>query len=211
MSQDQTSALRYEQLDPAWAAELEGIELASFPNVDPADLYDEAGIRWLGENFPEGGFVVFDGARAVGMGFGVFLDFDFDHPDHPLDEVYNAHDPDGDWYYGTTIAVLPEYRGRGIGGRLYELRKGVVQRFNKRGIVAGGVLPGYADHKHAMTADEYLQKVTAGELYDPTLTFQIENGFEARAALNNYLNDPSVDNHACLIVWPNPDHRDESG
>lgn len=199
--------LRYEQLDPAWAAELEGIELASFPNVDPADLYDEAGIRWLGETFPEGGFVVFDGDRAVGMGFGVFLDFDFDHPDHPLDEVYNAHDPDGDWYYGTTIAVLPEYRGRGIGGRLYELRKDVVKRFNKRGIVAGGVLPGYADHKHEMTADEYLAKVTAGELYDPTLTFQIENGFEARAALNNYLNDPTVDNHACLIVWPNPDHR----
>jgi hypothetical protein len=37
---------------------------------------------------------------------------------------------------------------RGIGKRLYELRKEVVRRYNKKGIIAGGHIVGFADHKH---------------------------------------------------------------
>ncbi len=40
--------------------------------------------------------------------------------------------------------------------------------------MAGGVIPGYADHIDAMTADEYVDEVKAGRLYDPTLSFQLE-------------------------------------
>ncbi len=199
--------LVYRNIRPQWAKELEAIELAAFPNVDPADLYDEGNLRSLAQQFPEGGFVALDGDRPVGMGVGILLNFDFDDIDHGAVEIYSAHDPDGEWYYGTTIAVLPEYRGQGVGGRLYQLRQQVVRDLNKRGIVAGGVLPGYADHRTAMSAEEYLKRVAAGELYDPTLTFQIENGFEPRAVLHDYMQDETVGNHACLIVWDNPDHR----
>ena len=73
-------------------------------------------------------------------------------------------------------------------------------------IVAGGVLPGYAQHIDEMTADAYIDRVRAGELYDPTLTFQIENGFEPRGAIPDYLEDPTVGNFSVLIVWENPDH-----
>lgn len=198
--------LVYRQIEPQWAEQLEAIERGVFATINNDDLYDADGLRKLAEEFPEGGFVVFDGDRPIGMGLGILLDFDFDHLDHELSEVYDSHDPNGEWYYGTTIAVLPEYRGQGIGHELYERRKGVVKRLNKRGIVAGGVLPGFADHKHAMSADEYLAKVRDGELYDPTLTFQIENGFEPRAALKGYSDDPTVDGYACLIVWDNPDY-----
>jgi hypothetical protein len=84
---------------------------------------------------------------------------------------------------------------------------------NLAGIVAGGVIPGYAEHKHVMSADDYIAKVRAGELYDRTLTFQIENGFEAVCGLANYMADPEVDSWACLIVWRNPDwtQRAEGG
>ncbi|MGB0502073.1 MAG: GNAT family N-acetyltransferase, partial [Acidimicrobiales bacterium] len=99
----------------------------------------------------------------------------------------------------------PEYRGRGIGRRLYELRKDCVRRLGKRGIVAGGVIPGYADHIDTMSAQAYIDKVVAGELYDPTLTFQLENGFEARGVIPGYLDDPTVGNNSVLIVWENPD------
>lgn len=208
---DSAADIVYQQIQPEWCERLEAIELAAFPMVDPADLYDAADLRKLAHNFPEGCFVAFDQDLAIGMGLGILLDFDFDHIDHRAIAVYDAHDPDGDWYYGTTIAVLPEYRGRGIGHELYLKRKDVVRRLNKKGIVAGGVLPGYADHMNDMSAEEYLAKVSAGELYDATLTFQIENGFEARAVLRDYMQDPSVGNHACLIVWDNPDYRPVEG
>lgn len=206
-TEDDPNGIVFRQIDPAMAAELAAIERGAFPNVDPESLYDEESLRELAKMFPEGGYVAFDGDRPIGLGVGVLLDFDFDHVDHEASSIYNAHDPNGSWYYGTTIAVLPEYRGQGIGNKLYERRKAVVRHLNKRGIVAGGVLPGYAAHRDAMSPEDYLEKVSAGELYDPTLTFQIENGFEARAVIRNYVQDESVGNNACLIVWDNPDYR----
>ncbi len=205
--------LRYEHITVDRAEELAAIEHSVFTTIDSSDLYDADGIAKLAANFPEGNFMVLDGDRAIGMGLGLLVDFDLESPDHTLSEIAgddgaSAHDANHHWYYGTSIAVFPEYRGRGIGRRLYELRKQCVRDLGKRGIVAGGVLPGYADHKDELTADEYIDRVKAGELYDPTLTFQIENGFEAHHALPGYLADESVDGNSVLIVWHNPDLAD---
>ena len=201
-------AIRYVRLHPQHVPALAKLELEVFPTIDPADLYDEASLAELADGFPEGNVVVLDGDRPVGMGLGILVDFDFEHPHHDLTDMMTiaAHHPDHEWYYGTDIAVHPDYRGRGIGARLYELRKQVVRRLGKRGIVAGGVIPGYADHRDTMSADEYIAKVQDRELYDPTLSFQLDNGFEARGALPGYLNDASVGDNAVLIVWPNPDY-----
>jgi GNAT superfamily N-acetyltransferase len=162
--------------------------------------------------FPEGNFVALDGERVVGLGGGFFIDFDFDHPDHTFLEViaggyYTRHDPAGAYYYGADISVHPDYRNRGIGGRLYEARKAVVRQFNKKGIVAGGLIPGFAFYKDQMSAEEYVTKVVAGELRDNTLTFQLRNGFRVRGVLQNYIKDSASDNWATLIEWPNPDYR----
>ncbi len=54
---------------------------------------------------------------------------------------------------------------------------------------------------------EFTEKVASGELYDPTLSFQLENGFEVRCVLENYVRDPTTDNWSALIVWENPDYR----
>lgn len=206
--------IRYVSLDPRYADALEAIERICFPTADEAGLLTAADVRKQCEVFPEGGFVVLDGDDVVGMGLGVFVDFDFDHPQHSLSDVVGPrgceyHDEFGEWYYGTDIAVLPSHQGRGIGRRLYELRKDLVRTHNRAGIVAGGVIPGFADRKHEMTADEYVARVAAGELTDPTLTFQLANGFEARGAIADYWGDPAVDDWASLIVWPNPDYDPE--
>lgn len=206
------SGLRYVHLDARWADEIEAIELASFPTADPADLYDAAEVRHLAADFPEGCFVALDGDEPVAVGFGVRTDFDLDDPQHnvhdflELNNSDSGHDPAGEWYYGTDIAVHPDHRRKGIGGELYVLRKDVCRRLNLRGIIAGGVIPGFADHKHQMSADDYIAAVRAGDLYDRTLTFQLENGFEAPCALADYMRDPAVDNYAALIVWHNLDH-----
>jgi len=188
------------------APELARIELACFPLANPDDLLGEDDILAYADIFPEGYFVAMDGDRPVGMGAGIFLDFDFDNPQHTIAGITGEHqcgnhDPDGEWYYGTDMTVLPSHRGRGIGRMLYEARKDLVRRHGKRGIVAGGSLPGFFDHKQSMTIDDYVSKVVSGELRDPTLTFQLSNGFEVRGLLENYIEDEADDGWAALIVW----------
>ena len=203
--------LVYANLEESLAPQCAALELAAFPHADPVDLLSEADIAAYARTFPEGFFVCLDGRRVVGQGAGIFLDFDFRHPQHSIVEITGEHqcgnhDPDGDWYYGTDIVVHPDYRRRGIGGRLYQLRKDLVQRENKRGIIAGGHMHNYADYKHLLSAPDYIAKVAAREIYDATLTFQMDNGFEIRGALENYLTDEATDNWSALIVWPNPEH-----
>ncbi len=197
-------------LEAAMAPALEQIELTCFPMANPDDLLSETDIRAYAETFPEGYFVAMVDGKPVGMGAGIYLDFDFAHPQHSIAEITGEHqcgnhDPDGEWYYGTDMTVLPEYRGRGIGKMLYEVRKALVKSAGKRGIIAGGALPGYFDHKREMSIHEYVEKVVAGELADPTLTFQMSQGFEVRGMLENYIEDESDDGWAALIVWENPD------
>ena len=207
------SGLQYVRLTGVMGPALEALERLSFPTADPEELYDAAELAILAEEFPEGTVVGFDGPerdRPVAAGLGIRVDFDFDHPQHNLKEFVESaesesgHDPNGRWYYGTDIVVSPSYRRRGIGKELYDLRKQICVDLGLAGIVAGGVIPGYAAHKDDMSADEYIVEVSAGRLYDPTLTFQLENGFEALCALADYITDPAVDNWASLIVWHTP-------
>lgn len=188
------------------AESLEAIELASFPLANPDDLLTADDIRAYAEVFPEGYFVALDNGVPVGQGAGIFLDFDFEHPQHTLAEITGEHqcgnhDPEGAWYYGTDISVHPDHRGRGLGRMLYEARKGLVRERGKRGIVAGASLPGYQRYKGSMSATDYVATVVAGDLYDPTLSFQLSNGFEVRGMLQAYMEDEVDDGWAALIVW----------
>lgn len=211
------SGLSYAHIRPEWAGDLAALERASYPTANPDDLYDEPSLLLLARDFAAGCFATFDDDLLVAMGLGVRARFDLDDPQHtigdivPNDHSSSGHVPDGEWYYGTGISTRPEYRRRGIGSELYVLRKQVCRDLNLRGIVAGAVIPGYADHKQDMSAEDYIVEVRAGRLYDPTLSFQLRNGFEAPCALANYIEDPAVDDYAALIVWHNPDHRAAGG
>jgi GNAT superfamily N-acetyltransferase len=206
--------IRYAQIAAEHANGLVEVERASFPGLSGFDLLSEKVVHRYCEVFPEGGFVALDGDRPVGMGLGIFVDFDFDHPEHTFEEVSGEdqcgnHDPSGDWYYGTDISVHPDYRGHGVGHQLYERRKDLCRRYNRRGIAAGGVIPGYADHIADLTCAEYVDRVVAGDLYDPTLTFQLENGFRAAGPLPGYMEDEAVGDWAVLIVWDNAEYLED--
>ncbi|MEZ4832255.1 MAG: GNAT family N-acetyltransferase [Caldilineaceae bacterium] len=168
--------ITYTNLRPEHAAQLRLLQLTCFPNVPPDHLFSEDELLHMATVLPDLCFVAFDGDKAVGMGSGMFVDFDFSKPQHTLDDIEgdgccSNHNPNGEYYYGTDISVHPAYRRRGIGSSLYALRKDVVRRANKRGIIAGGEIPGYARYIRHMRAHDYIAKVVAGEPYDPTLNF----------------------------------------
>ncbi|MCP3934334.1 MAG: GNAT family N-acetyltransferase [Actinomycetia bacterium] len=167
---------------------------------DRRPLYNADELAVLAEEFPQGTVIGFDGrdrGQPVAAGLGLRAHFDFDNPQHDLKTFLDAaptdsgDDPTGPWYYGTDIIVSPSYRRRGIGRELYDLRKQICDELGLAGIVAGRVIPGFAEHKHMMSADDYIAEVRAGRLYDSTLTFQPENGFKALCALANYVTDPA--------------------
>lgn len=205
-----SAGLRYTTLRAELAGKCAALERLAFPRADAQDLLGEDDFLAYARTFPEGVFVALDGPRVVGQGAGILLDFDFSLPQHTLTGITGEHqcakhDPNGAWYYGTDIAVHPDYRRRGIGARLYALRKELVKRLGKRGIVAGGHIPGYARHKHRMSASEYVFRVSSGELYDSTLSFQLSHGFTTRGLLEGYIRDEATDGWAVLIVWENPE------
>lgn len=197
-------------LAPAHFAGLAQLQLDCYPTLGAQELMRVEHFASQYAVFAEGQIVVLDGERVIGQGSGFFTDFDFDDYHHTFGEFcdyfyFRTHDPDGAYYYGADISVHPDYRGRGIGKLIYQERKALVRRYGKRGIVAGGLLPGFARYKHSLSAREYVDKVVADELSDPTLTFQLKEGFVVRAVLQNYIEDSAADNWATLILWSNPD------
>lgn len=198
-------------LKPEYFEQLEALQRTCYPTLGPQELMRVEHFASQYAIFPEGQIVVLDGDRVIGQGSGFFTDFDFEHPHHTFagfcDHFYfRNHNPAGAYYYGADISVHPDYRGQGIGKAIYQARMNLVRRYNKRGIVAGGLIPGFVRHKQHMTVQQYVDEVVAGRLTDPTLTFQLKQGFVVRGLIEGYLEDSASDNWATLIVWENPDY-----
>jgi len=183
-----------------------------FPTLTEDELFTEAMYRKHLKLFPEGQFValaqVNGQPRVIGSTTTFRTNFNFDDIQHTFmqaiaDGWLTNHLPDGEWLYGADMGIHPDYRGLKIGSRFYEARRQLVRRLKLRGEIAGAMLPGYREHNQRMSIEDYVRKVCAGELKDPTLSFQLKNGFQVRGILyHHYLSD--VDPHAALIVRENP-------
>jgi GNAT superfamily N-acetyltransferase len=114
---------------------------------------------------------------------------------------FSRHDPDARWYHGATMTVHPDYRGQGISRLFYNARKAMCQTLGLAGQVICGMMPGYAVYKHRIPAQEYVDYVCGGMLYDPTLTVQLRNGFVFQQLMHDYFEDPPTDGMAALMIW----------
>ena len=114
------------------------------------------------------------------------------------------HDPTGSWLYGVEKAVHPEFQGLGIGSALYRAQFALVERLGLKGIVAGGMLKGFARYKHRMSVHEYAERVMCGEIFDPTVSVQMRRGFKPCGVIENYAWDAQAEHTGMLIVWEPP-------
>jgi ribosomal protein S18 acetylase RimI-like enzyme len=190
--------------------ELIRIQQESFPPPFPSELW------WNKEQltnhvtlFPEGAVCVEVDGVLAGSITGLLVTFDPAHPDHTWEEVTDSgyirnHDPNGDTLYIVDICIRPSHRKLGLGKwmmqAMYEL---VVHKGLKR-LLGGGRMPGYGRYADQMTAEAYLEKVVAGDLKDPVVTFLMRCGRTPLKVVANYLEDEESRNYAALMEWKNP-------
>jgi len=161
--------------------------------------------------FPEGQFVAVDTetGEVVGMAASLIINWDdydrLDNYDEFTDDGWFAnHDPSGRTLYGAEFMVDPVRRGEGIGSLLYDARKEFVREQGLLRIRAGARLAEYASRAAEMSAKDYVRKIMAGEIYDPTLSFQLKRGFRVLAVVADYFaRDRKSRGHAAVIEWIN--------
>lgn len=164
--------------------------------------------------FPEGQFVVVERetGRVVGMASSLVVRwddyaFDADWREWTARGYFSNHDPEGGrTLYGAEVMVDPKVQRRGIGKWLYAARRDLVRRLSLLRIRAGARLRGYHRYADRLSPEEYVQAVVRGERRDPTLTFQLREGFEVLAIVPSYLrNDPESRGYAAVIEWLHPE------
>ena len=195
------------------AMDLPAIEALSrrvYPQQRPWALPD---LRRHLEHFPEGQLVAIDlqTGALCGMAASLVLRSDAFPEDASWLEVtgggtLSTHDArHGTLLYGAEVMVDPDSRGRGVGKALYRGRRALAQGRRLDGIMAGARIPGYRKHASVLSAEAYVERVVRGEICDPTLSFQLRQGFVALRVVRNYLHDPDSLHHAVVIYWPSPE------
>lgn len=163
--------------------------------------------------FPAGQLVAIERATGVIVGMAaslIVLWDDYNVTDSWRDftaaGTFTNHDPEnGRTLYGAEVMVLPQRRRKGIGRKLYASRRSLVESLGLLRIRAGARLRGYHRHAERLSAQEYVSAVQRGDIADPTLNFQLGQGFTILAVVPGYLrNDPESLGWAAVIEWLNP-------
>jgi len=142
------------------------MQLRCFPGMNPWN-FDQFESQLVA--FNEGQIGIWLDGQLVASSACLILDYS-DYTDWSnwlelSDRGYiRNHDPEGDTLYGIEIMVDPEFRKMKLARHLYELRKELCREHNLARMMIGGRIPGYADHKHEMTAREYVDRVNEKHL-----------------------------------------------
>lgn len=186
------------------------LQKQSFPLMAKDGLiWDEYHLESHIRIFPEGQFCAELGGEIIASSSSLVTSLTPDYREHTWKEataygMFTNHTLKGDSLYGADISTHPDSRGLGIATLLYDARKDLAIKLNLRRIIAGGRLFNYCEYAKKMSAQEYAEKVVKGELKDPVLSFQLNNGFRFIKVLPNYMKDSRSLNYASFIEWINP-------
>jgi predicted amidohydrolase/GNAT superfamily N-acetyltransferase len=185
-----------------------------YANFADDTLCDERNYRMQFKAFPQGQVLAEVDGQIVGYATSLIVQLDDDSPWYSYSEItgvgtFSTHNPSGDTLYGADIAVHPDYRGHGIAGLIYKERRKILRRYNLRRMVAGGRIPGFKNFEGKLTAEEYIEKVIAGELKDQALTAHLKAGYTVIGVHMSYLTDAASLNYATFLELQNPDFNSE--
>ena len=184
-----------------------------YPNMDGAWTREQFASQIA--RFPEGQICIEDNGKVVASALSLIIEYSHYGDRHTYWQIIGngyltTHDPNGDTLYGVDVFVDPKYRDMRLGRRLYDARKELCEKLNLRAIVVGGRIPGYGQHAHAMTPQQYVELVRAKELVDSILTFQLANDFHVRKIITGYLPDDDESRaYAVLLEWLNIYYEDK--
>jgi hypothetical protein len=163
--------------------------------------------------FPQGQFVAVHGPTRTlaGMSASLIVDWaDYNTLDSweqfTADGMFTNHDPArGRTLYGAEVIVDPALQHHGIGNKLYCARRELAESHRLLRIRAGSRLRGYCHCANRLKPEDYVVGVLEGVEYDPTLSFQLREGFHVLAVVPHYLSDdPESLGFAAVIEWLNP-------
>lgn len=183
-----------------------------YPDITP---WGDDQLRNHLQVFPQGQFVAVDEQTGLIVGMCSGLVIDWDHYDANQDwstftsaGMYSNHNPvSGATLFAADVMVRPGFQGHGIGKRLYQRgRFGLARQIGLRRILAGSRLRGYHRYAATHTPEDYVTEVVHGRLNDPTLSFQLSQGFHVLTVVGKYfVGDPESLGFAAVIEWLNPD------
>ncbi|MEX1033309.1 MAG: bifunctional GNAT family N-acetyltransferase/carbon-nitrogen hydrolase family protein [Cellvibrionaceae bacterium] len=194
------------------------LSMEQYPQIKALmdEAYPQLGGAWpqhtlshLIQEFPEGQVGILDEGELVGIALSVQVNYARLSNPHTYEDIVDSNDkvisdPEGDALYGLDVVIKQSHRGLRLGRRLYEARKELCRQYNLKGILAGGRIPNYHNHKTEMSPTEYIGKVAAREIYDPILSFQLANDFTVKRLLKKYLpEDEQSVGYATLLEWDN--------
>ncbi len=181
-----------------------------YPQIKPWSL---AQLQSHQAYFRDGQFLAIDTEtdQLLGFAFSLIIHWsDYSPQDNWQDFTsggfFHNHDPKkGKTLYGAEVMVDPEHRGKGIGKRLYQARRELAEKYGLKRIRAGARLRGYSKYADKLSPEEYTRQVVEKKIYDPTVSFQLNEGFVVIDVAKNYsLNDPETLDYAAVIEWLNP-------
>ena len=206
----QAKPIKVRAAKPDDAAAMAAVAKAAYAAWPASTIANERNYSLQIAAFPTGQLVAVLDNQVIGYATSLIVQLDDDSPWHNHAEMtgygtFSTHDPAGQTLYGADIAVHPDWQGKGVSGLLYQARRTLMKRHNLKQMVAGGRIPGYAAHRGQLTAQEYVDKVRAGELGDPALNAHLHAGYTVEGVHYGYLDDQESLGYATHLVMPNPD------
>ncbi len=194
------------------AATIAAVAKAAYAAWPASSIANERNYLLQIAAFPSGQLVAVAADQVIGYATSLIVQLDDDSPWYNHAEItgygtFSSHDPSGQTLYGADIAVHPDWQGKGVSRLLYQARRALMKRHNLKQMVAGGRIPGFAAHSGPLTAQEYVDKVVAGELKDPALNAHLHAGYTVQGVHYGYLDDQESLGYATHLVMSNPDHR----